>query len=195
MLQVILSWLKAKAEELLAEEQAGFRLGWSNSHHREASTAPARSVPQLNRIQESVWQSLACRPVADPQKLQHRGRTGSSHSGIIWELQQHSPVEQSARGVLRDNSRCSSGMLTFTHPVQLVPGEDHAGNTPWPPHIHLHWWKVGMQPMICWRHQSYGQQQWWTSRPHQQTRRLSNGIWNWRQHRKEQGHDQQHKQH
>ena len=28
-------------------------------------------------------------------------------------------------------------MLTLTHPVQLVPREDHAGQ-----HIHLHWWKA-----------------------------------------------------
>ena len=30
-------------------------------------------------------------------------------------------------------------MLTLTHPIQLVPSEDHAGNTQRPPHIHLHW--------------------------------------------------------
>ena len=29
MLRIILNWLKAKAEELLAEDQAGFRPGWS----------------------------------------------------------------------------------------------------------------------------------------------------------------------
>ena len=33
-------------------------------------------------------------------------------------------------------------MLILTHPVELVPGEDHAGNIPCPPHIHLHWWPV-----------------------------------------------------
>ena len=33
-----------------------------------------------------------------------------------------------------------------------------------------------------------------TSRPHKQTRRQSNGIWNGSQHRKQQDHDQQHKQ-
>ena len=56
MLRIILSRLKAKAEELLAEELAGFRPGrstvtdrqWS-SHHAEAPTTPARSVPQLNK--------------------------------------------------------------------------------------------------------------------------------------------------
>ena len=56
MLRIIPSRLKAKAEELLAEELAGFRPGrstvtdrqWS-SHHAEAPTTPARSVPQLNK--------------------------------------------------------------------------------------------------------------------------------------------------
>ena len=33
-------------------------------------------------------------------------------------------------------------MLTLIHPLQLFPGEDHAGNTPWLPHIHLRRWKV-----------------------------------------------------
>ena len=40
-------------------------------------------------------------------------------------------------------------MLTLTHPVQLFPREDHAGNTPWPPHIHLHQWKAHTKPTIC----------------------------------------------
>ena len=66
-------------------------------------------------------------------------RTGSTHSSTIWKLQQCSPLEQLAREVLQDNSRCPSGMLTLslTHPVQLVPSEDHAGNTPWPSHSHM----------------------------------------------------------
>ena len=49
--------------------------------HRETSTTPTRSVPKLHRLQEGVRQSLACRPVADPQKLQHRGRTDKTRPG------------------------------------------------------------------------------------------------------------------
>ena len=169
MLQAILNRLKAKAEELLAEEQAGWRPGRStveqifnlSSCHREATTTPPRSVPQFHRLQ-GVWQSLACRPAAGLQKFQYRGRTGSSHSGTIWQLHQCSPLEQSAREVLQDNSRCPLGMLTLTHPVTLVLREDYAGNIPWPPHIHLHWWKAHKQPTICRWHRSYWRQQWWT---------------------------------
>ena len=75
-----------------------------------------------------------------------RWKTSSSHSGTTWELQQCSPLGQSAREVLPDNSRSPSGMLTLTHPVQVVPTprEDHAGNTQWPPYIHPRCWKAHM---------------------------------------------------
>ena len=60
MLRVILNRLKIKAEELLAEELAGFRPEQStveaifNTHNREAPVAPARSVPLLHRLQGGV---------------------------------------------------------------------------------------------------------------------------------------------
>ena len=66
-------------------------------HRTWSSTTPARSVPQLHRLQEGVWQSLAYRPLSGHKKLQHRRKTSSSHSGTTWELQQSSPLEQSAR--------------------------------------------------------------------------------------------------
>ena len=54
------------------------------SHPREAPTTPARTVLQLHKPQEGVWQNLACRPVAGPQKLcEQHWRTGSSHSGTM----------------------------------------------------------------------------------------------------------------
>ena len=187
----------------MAEEPAGFRPGRSTVEQIFNSRVIIQKHLQhqcdlFNNFIDfkiAFWQSLARTPVAGPWKLQHRRRTSSSHSDTICELQQCSPLEESAMGVLQDNSRCSCRILTLTHPVKLVPREDHAGNTPCPPHIYLHWWKANMQPMICRRHWSYGRQQRWTSRLHQQTRRQSNGIWNGRQHRKQQGHDQQHEQH
>ena len=60
--------------------------------------------------------------------------------------------------------------LTLTHPVQLVPGGNHAGNTPWPPQIHLYWWQAHMQPVIYLWHQSDWWQQWLTWSPFQQIR-------------------------
>ena len=63
------------------------------------------------------------------------------------------------------------------YPAQVVPGEAHVTNTPWPPRIHLwHWWKTNMQPTICRWHRSCGRHPWWTWRLHQQIRRQSNSI-------------------
>ena len=66
-------------------------------------------VPQLHRLQEDIWPSLACRPVAGPHKLQPGGRTGSNHSGTIWELQQ---CTKQSTLVFQDNSKgCLSPFL------------------------------------------------------------------------------------
>ena len=92
----------------------------------------------------------------------HRRRSRSSHSSTIWKLQRSSPLEQSARRVLRDNSRCPSGMLTLTHPVQLAPRTSCRKYSMTNIYLNLHWWKAHMQPMICRRHRSYGRQEWWT---------------------------------
>ena len=75
MLWLIFNQLKAKAEEQLAEEQVGFKPGRSTVKQIfnsrviiGAPTTPARSIPQIRRLKDGVWQSLAW-PVAGPQKL------------------------------------------------------------------------------------------------------------------------------
>ena len=82
MLRGILNRLKTK--KLLAEERAGAQ--WSRSSivksPQRSSTTPARCVLQLHRLREGVWQTLACRPMAGPRKLQHKGRTGASHQAL-----------------------------------------------------------------------------------------------------------------
>ena len=79
MLQVILNRLKANAEKLLAEEQAGFRPGRStveqilNSRviietHLYHQHDLFRNFIDFKKPFDRVWHA----PVADPQKLQHR---------------------------------------------------------------------------------------------------------------------------
>ena len=134
-LSYILNWLKAKTKELQAEEQAGFWPGRSTVEQifkswviMEKHLQHQRDV--LHNFKKAFDRAWQYRPVAGPQKLTHRGRTGSCHSGTTWELQPCSRLEKSVMGVLQDNSKCPSGMLTLTHHVQHVPREDHAGNTP-----------------------------------------------------------------
>ena len=78
-----------ETEELPAESTSRFQtrpehsrtdLQWW-SRHRVAHKTSTRSVPQPHRLQEGV---LACFRVTGPTKLQHRGRTGLSHSGTVW---------------------------------------------------------------------------------------------------------------
>ena len=83
-------------------------------------------------------------------------RSFNMHEGLVRAIQ--ALYENSSSAVLL-NSQLGEffqtivgvqlGVLTLTHPVQFVSREDHAGNTPWPPHIHLHQWKAHMQPTIC----------------------------------------------
>ena len=87
-----------------------------------------------------------------------RGRTGRRLSGIVWDLQQCSPLEQSPRGVLRDNSRYPSGIFTLIRPVQLVLRQDHwcrkHSMTTTHPSISIGGRPI-LQPTICRQHRCY----------------------------------------
>ena len=73
----------------------------------------------------TFWQALRSSNVEEGlvQAIQALYENSAAGAGQV-------PLEQSARGVLQDNSRCPLGMLTLTYPLQLCPREDHEGNTP-----------------------------------------------------------------
>ena len=107
MFQVIMNWLKAKAEELLAGEQPGFRPGWSTvelifigrvitgkqvQHQRDLFHNFTDFKKAFNRVRHAgLWQVL---------------KSFSTVKGLVRaiqalrDLQQHSPLDHSARGVL-----------------------------------------------------------------------------------------------
>ena len=70
MLRVILNRLKTKAEELLAEEQAGFRPGWSTVG--QIFNSRVITEKQLQHQHDLFNKYMACRPLAGIQKLQLR---------------------------------------------------------------------------------------------------------------------------
>ena len=124
MLWVILNCLKAEAEELLAEDWAGFREGtveWiltvgSSLRNIYTSMGP---VPQLHWFSESLWQSVAWWPLACPQR---QGRARSSDPGPLWTLQQCSfPQQPTGRTV--PNSWHKAGVPALPCTIQPVPGK------------------------------------------------------------------------
>ena len=66
MLKIILNRLQPPTEEIIAEEQAGFRAGRSTTEkniqspdpRREIPAASAESLPCLHRLQEGLWQGM-----------------------------------------------------------------------------------------------------------------------------------------
>ena len=113
MLRVIPNRLKAKAEELLVEQKAGFRSGRSTAeqtfycrviiekhiqHQRDLFQNFIDFKKAFGRVWHAdVWQIL--------RSFNKEEGTGSSLSGTISELQQCGLLEQSARGVLLVNVR------------------------------------------------------------------------------------------
>ena len=86
MLKIILNRLKPQAEKIKAEEQAGFRTGRSTTEQIfslrilcEISPAPARPLPCLHRLQESLRQGLACSFVGNHEEVQHQHKPYPSH--------------------------------------------------------------------------------------------------------------------
>ena len=90
MLRVILNRLKAKAEELLAEEQVGFRPGWSTVEH----IFNCRVIIQKNlqnqrdlfhnfidfkKAFDRVWYAGLCQVL----RVFHRGKTSTRLLGTI----------------------------------------------------------------------------------------------------------------
>ena len=146
MLQFILNRLKAKAEEVLAEDQTGFRPGFSTVEQIFNSQVITEKhlQHQRNLFPNFIGFKKAC------YRVWHVGlwqvlRSFNTHEGLIQAIQ--ALYENSNSAVLLNSQLgeifktivgVPSWMLTLTHPVQLVPREDHAGNTPWPPHNHLH---------------------------------------------------------
>ena len=135
MLRLMLSRLKTKAEELLAE--AGFRPGRSTAvqifnsrviieKHLQHQRDLFHSIIDFKKAFDRVW---------------HVGlwlvlRRFNIAEGLVQAIQ--ALYENSSSAVLLNSqpreffktSWSPSGMLTLTHPVQHVFREDHAGNIP-----------------------------------------------------------------
>ena len=165
MLRVILNRLKAKAEDLLAEEQAGCRPGRSTvqqifnspviiEKHLQHQRGLFNNFTDFKKLYDRVWHvSLwqVLKSLDIEEGLLQAIQALYNFSSAVLVNSQLGEFFEATVGV------CQGCLLSSTL-FNFFSGEDHAGNTLRPPHIHLHLWKVHMQPMICRRHCSYGRQ-------------------------------------
>ena len=118
MLCHILNHLKSKAEELLSEEQAGFRARQSTVEQIfncrvlvEKHLQHQRDLfHNFNQLQESIQLGMAWWPLTCPQRIQHRKRAHTSHPDPLWPCHQHSS-EQPIGWVLPDDHCIRQGCI------------------------------------------------------------------------------------
>ena len=138
MLQVILNRLKTKADELLAEEQAGFRTGRTTVEQiLNSQVITKKHLQHRHDLFHNFLDFKKALDIVWCAGLWQVLRTFNIDEGLVQVIQ--AKYEKSSGAVLLNSQlgeffettvyRCPSGILTLTHSVQLVPRKDHAGNT------------------------------------------------------------------
>ena len=138
MLRVILKQLKAKAEELLAEDQAGFRPGRSTveqifssrvitekhlQHKRDLFNNFIDFKKPCDRVWPvGLWQVLRSFNMHEELVQATKAQYENSSSAVLFNSQQWK--------FFKTIVSVPSGMLTLTRPVQFVPRKNRTGNTP-----------------------------------------------------------------
>ena len=87
MLKVILNRLKLQAEEIITEQQAGFRAGMGTTEQifnlrilcEKYCPTSAESVPCLHWFQKSFWQGMACSLMGHPAEVQYQCKSSLHH--------------------------------------------------------------------------------------------------------------------
>ena len=185
MLKIILNRLKPQAEdhtvqiEATSGEDHHWRTDWLQRRkecHRadlqpmnplwEISSAPARPVPCLHRLEEGLQQGLACCFVGNHDELQYQHQPYPSHQKPLWQGHWCSPLLQHHSRLVPNNSWSLTWMSTLTHPLQHISGKnrDRCLRRSWR-HCQ-HWRQSNHQPPLCLWH-------WWLSRRGRRTGKIS----------------------
>ena len=130
MLKIILNRLQPQAEEIIAEEQAGFRARkelHTKEHHRiniqsqdplrEIPAASTESLPCLHRLQEGLWQGMAGSLMGNYEEIQHQCQHHTSHWKSVWQGPECSPVQWQHKRMVQNYSRSSTSVSTLTNPL------------------------------------------------------------------------------
>ena len=142
MLKVILKRLKPQAEEIIAEEQAGFRAGRSTTEQifnlRILCEKYLQHQQNLYHVfidfKKSLWQSMASSLMGHHAEVQYQCKSSSHHWEVLWQEYKCSPDVWQHKRMVQNNSRSKARMSSVTHPLQHFSRTDHVwcpGRTWW----------------------------------------------------------------
>ena len=121
MLKIILNRLKPQAEEIIAEEQAGFRAGRSTTEQifnlRILCEKYLQHQQNLYHVFEGLWQGMARSLMGNYEEIQHQCQHHTSHWKSVWQGPECSPVQWQHRRMVQNFSRSSTMVSTLTNPL------------------------------------------------------------------------------
>ena len=129
MLKVILNWLKPQAEEIIAEEQAGFRAGGSTTEQIFNLESCVKSTSNISRI--CIVSSLITKAF---DRLRHAAlwatiRRYNISANLVRTIEQLYDKAISAewqhRRMVQNNCRSKARMSSVTHPLQHFSRTNH----------------------------------------------------------------------
>ena len=120
MLKIILNRLQPQAEEIIAEEQAGFRAGRSTTEQIFNLRILGEKYLQHQQNLYHVyidWQGMARTHMGNYEEIQHQCQHPTSHWKSIWQGPECSPVQWQHRRMVQNYSSSSTRVSTLTNPL------------------------------------------------------------------------------
>ena len=120
MLKIIRNRLRPQAEEIIAEEQAGFRAGRSTteqiSNFRILGEKYLQHQQNLYHVFIDFKKSFGTKPYGQHEEIQHQRQHHTSHWKSVWQSPEFSPVQWQHRRMVQ-SSRSSTRASTLTNPL------------------------------------------------------------------------------
>ena len=125
MLKIILNRLQPQAEEIIAEEQAGFRAGRNTTEQIVNLSILCEKYLQhqqnlyhvfidFKKAFDRVWHEALW---ANIREKQHQCQLHTGHWKSVWQGPECSPVQWQHRRMVQNYSRSSTRVSTFTNPL------------------------------------------------------------------------------
>ena len=130
MLKVILNRLQPQVEEIIAEEQDGFRAGKSTTE--QIFNLRILCEKYLQHQQNLCHVFIGFKKAEIQRQCQHH----TCHWKSVWQRTECSPVQWQHRRLVQNYSRSPTRVSTLTISLQRLPRENHMRGTGWP-------WSIG----------------------------------------------------